>query len=128
MGSTGSLVSGDDGGPKNEKINLAGGRNIPQCYRGKIRFSRQTRARRYTRHTAARATARTVRGVLPGTLDFTKKGGVLSSPDAVLLQRITNGYQSPGSPMAMPPKGGDSSLTEEQIEDVVSYIKHVFGT
>lgn len=68
------------------------------------------------------------KGLLPGIPDLTKKGGVLSEPDAVLQQRVTHGYQSPGSPMAMPPKGGDSALTEQDIKDVVSYLKHAFGT
>lgn len=68
------------------------------------------------------------KGTLPGVPDFTKKGGVLSERDAVLIQRITAGYQSPGSPMAMPPKGGDSSLTGDQIEQVLSYLRSQFGS
>ena len=67
------------------------------------------------------------KGLLPGIPDFTKKGGVLSESDALLVQRITDGYQSPGSPMAMPPKGGDSALTEQEIKDVVSYLQRAFG-
>jgi cytochrome c5 len=67
------------------------------------------------------------KGVVPGTEDFTKKGGVLSQSDAVLLERITNGYQRPGSPMAMPPKGGDPSLTGEQIKQVIAYMRSRFG-
>lgn len=67
------------------------------------------------------------KGLLPGMPDLTKKGGVLSESDALLLQRITDGYQGPGSPMAMPPKGGDPSLTEEQVKEVLSYLKRTFG-
>ena len=67
------------------------------------------------------------KGGVPGTEDFTQKGGVLSLSDAVLLERITNGYQRPGSPMAMPPKGGDASLTEEQIKEVIAYLRSKFG-
>lgn len=67
------------------------------------------------------------KGLLPGIPDFTRKGGVLSQSDASLLEHITDGYQGPGSPMAMPPKGGDPSLTEEQIKAVLGYLKHAFG-
>ena len=67
------------------------------------------------------------KGAIPGTQDFTKKGGVLSLSDAVLLERITNGYQQAGSPMAMPPKGGDPSLTEQQIKQVIAYLRSTFG-
>ena len=67
------------------------------------------------------------KGAMPGIPDFTLKGGVLSQSDTVLLQRIENGYQSPGSPMAMPPKGGDASLTDAQIKQVLAYLHSQFG-
>ena len=67
------------------------------------------------------------KGAIPGTPDFTQKGGVLSLSDAVLIGRITNGYQGPNSPMAMPAKGGDSSLTGQQIKQVLAYIRSKFG-
>ncbi len=67
------------------------------------------------------------KGLLPGMPDFTKKDGVLSASDVVLLKRITEGYQSANSPMAMPPKGGNPSLTDEQIRLVLSYLRHEFG-
>ncbi len=67
------------------------------------------------------------KGALPGMPDFTQKSGVLSASDLVLLKRITEGYQSANSPMAMPPKGGDPSLTDEQIRLVLSHLRHEFG-
>ena len=66
-------------------------------------------------------------GVLPGVPDFTKPGGALSQPDAALIERITKGYQSPGSPLAMPPKGGEPSLTDPQIRCVLAYLRREFG-
>ena len=68
------------------------------------------------------------KGGLPGVPDFTKKGGVLSNPDDVLLKRVTNGFQSPGSPMPMPPKGGNPSLTEAQLRAAIGYIRKQFGS
>lgn len=67
------------------------------------------------------------KGVLPGTPDFTDKGGRLSKSDEVLLRHITEGFQSPGSPMAMPAKGGNPSLTPSEISEVLSYLRKQFS-
>ena len=67
------------------------------------------------------------KGVLPGVPDFTKQGGVLAKPDDVLLKHVTDGFQSPGSAMPMPPKGGDPSLTEYQLRAVIRYLRQRFG-
>jgi len=67
------------------------------------------------------------KGVLPGVPDFTEKGGRLSKSDAELISHITNGFQSPGSPMAMPPKGGNASLNGADIKAVLAYIRKSFG-
>lgn len=67
------------------------------------------------------------KGGLPGAPDLSAKDGVLKSSDSVLTDRITNGYQSKGSPMAMPPKGGNSSLTAQDISDVLAYMRKRFG-
>jgi mono/diheme cytochrome c family protein len=66
------------------------------------------------------------KGAIPGTPDFTKKDGVLSQSEKELESRIRNGYQSSGSPMAMPPRGGNPSLTDEQIRDVAAYLHSHF--
>ncbi|HFD79028.1 MAG TPA: c-type cytochrome [Gammaproteobacteria bacterium] len=68
------------------------------------------------------------KGVLPGVPDFTRKDGRLSKPDATLLKHVTEGFQSPGSPMAMPPKGGNSSLTEGDLKNVIEYLHQEFGS
>ena len=46
----------------------------------------------------------------PGTPDFTSSDGALSKSDSVLIDHISNGFQSEGSPMAMPPKAGIAEL------------------
>lgn len=63
-------------------------------------------------------------GALPGVPDLT---GPLSKPDDVLMDHIINGFQTPGSPMAMPPKGGNPALTREDIEQVPRYMRETFG-
>lgn len=66
------------------------------------------------------------KGVVPGAPDFTKTGGVLSKSDQELANNIINGLQSPGSPMAMPPKGGNLSLTKDEVMDVIGYMRKKF--
>lgn len=68
------------------------------------------------------------KGVLPGVPDFTRKAGPLAKTDDLLLKHIIAGFQSPGSPMAMPPKGGNLSLTKQDIQTVLQYIRKRFGS
>lgn len=67
------------------------------------------------------------RGTLPGVPDFTSKSGPMTKDDSLLLLNITDGFQTPGSMMAMPPKGGNSDLTEEDIKIVIQYIREKYG-
>lgn len=67
------------------------------------------------------------KGAFPGTPDFTDSAGALSKSDDVLINHITNGFQSPGSPMAMPPKGGNPNLTDSDVKAVLEYIHKAFG-
>ncbi|WP_186408637.1 c-type cytochrome [Candidatus Accumulibacter aalborgensis] len=66
-------------------------------------------------------------GVLPGVPDFTATDGPLAVADEVLVKRIAEGFQSPGSPMAMPPRGGNPGLRDEDIRAVVRYMRQEFG-
>jgi mono/diheme cytochrome c family protein len=67
------------------------------------------------------------KGAFPGTPDFTSSDGALSKTDSVLIDHITNGFQSEGSPMAMPPKGGNPNLDDSAIKAVLSYIRETFS-
>ena len=51
----------------------------------------------------------------------------ISKSDAVLLNNILNGYQSPGAPMAMPARGGNPNLSDQDIREVLSYIRKTYG-
>ena len=68
------------------------------------------------------------KGALPGISDFTKKTGSLAKEDKILLAHILNGYQGKGSLMAMPPKGGNPKLSNEDIKDCLLYIRKKFGS
>lgn len=67
------------------------------------------------------------KGVIPGTPNFNKHGGVLSKPHSALTDHIKNGFRSSGKPMPMPPKGGNPRLTDKDIRDVHAYLHQHFG-
>lgn len=67
------------------------------------------------------------KGTVPGSPDFKRADGVLSQPDKLLFQHVKNGFQTPGSPMGMPPKGGNMSLNDADIRGVVDYLRSQFG-
>ncbi len=66
-------------------------------------------------------------GAFPGTPDLTDVDGPLAKSDAELLRNIIDGFQSPGSPMAMPAKGGNPTLTEADVTAVIAYLRANFG-
>lgn len=65
-------------------------------------------------------------GALPGTPDFTDAEGRLSQNDAVLIKNMREGVQSVGSPMAMPAKGGNSNLNDDDLKNVLVYMRTRF--
>ena len=64
------------------------------------------------------------KGALPGTPNLRK---VMAKSDEDLVRNTLNGYQSPGSPLAMPPKGGNPSLTEADVRAVIQYMRSAFS-
>jgi len=68
------------------------------------------------------------KGAFPGVPSLTGSKGPLSKPDQILLRNIEKGFQSPGSHLSMPPKGGNPSLTKKQIRDVLRYMHNEFGS
>lgn len=67
------------------------------------------------------------KGSLPGVPDFTDRNGRLSKPDGELLTNMINGYQSKGSLMAMPAKGGNPALSSADMEAALKYIRDYFS-
>lgn len=67
------------------------------------------------------------KGAIPGVADLTANDGALSKSDDDLIKSISEGVQSPGSPLAMPAKGGNPTLTEADIKAVLVYLRAQFG-
>ncbi len=66
-------------------------------------------------------------GAVPGAPDLTAADGPLAQDDGILLRHITEGFKTPGSPMAMPPKGGNPALGGADIQRVLGYLREKFG-
>jgi mono/diheme cytochrome c family protein len=65
------------------------------------------------------------KGVRRGVPDFTT--GVMAYSTESLLAHIKNGFRGPGRPLAMPPKGGNPTLTDDDIRNVLAYLRETFG-
>ncbi|WP_461518236.1 c-type cytochrome [Porticoccus sp.] len=64
---------------------------------------------------------------LPGVPDLTESKGRLAKPDNVLLANIISGLQTPGNLMAMPPKGGNATLTTKELSAAIEYLRSLTG-
>ncbi len=64
------------------------------------------------------------KGTIPGIPTLQSR---LSQSDEILLQHIKDGFQSEGSVMVMPPRGGNPALTDEEIKNVLMYMREQFG-
>ena len=67
------------------------------------------------------------KGAFPGVPNFTKRKGPLAKSDHELALNIITGFQSPGSMMPMPANGGDPNLSEQNVMDVIAYLRSAFG-
>ena len=66
-------------------------------------------------------------GAMEGVPPMSGPGGRLAKPDDQLLQHIVDGFQSPGSPMPMPARGGNPDLTDQELADALAYMREKFG-
>ena len=68
------------------------------------------------------------KGAIPGVSDFTKTDGPLAKSDEILIASIRDGLATPGKPLSMPAKGGNPSLSDEEIQAVLTYLRSSFGS
>ena len=64
-------------------------------------------------------------GRMRGVPDFTRANGVLSKPESELVQNTINGVRG-GGMFGMPAKGGNPSLSKQDIVNVIRYMKGAF--
>lgn len=69
----------------------------------------------------------TGKGAIDGVPDLTAKNGRLAKSDEIVMTNIINGFQSEGSMMAMPPMGGNPDLSEQDMADVLAYMRKEYG-
>ncbi|WP_286829225.1 MULTISPECIES: c-type cytochrome [Kordiimonas] len=63
---------------------------------------------------------------IPGLPDFTSRTGPLKKGNSALVKSVMEGVDRPGADMAMPPLGGNPDLTEDDVRDILSYIRKTF--
>jgi len=63
---------------------------------------------------------------MPGIPDFTSRKGPLKKPNGKLVKSIIDGIDRPAADLAMPPMGGNPDLTEEDVRDILSYMRKTF--
>lgn len=68
------------------------------------------------------------KGTIPGVSDFTDADGPLAKSDDELISSIRDGLVTPGKPLSMPAKGGNPSLSDEEIQAILVYLRETFGT
>jgi len=64
-------------------------------------------------------------GAISGAPDFTRDRKRFAKGWDKVFERVRDGFQSPGSPMAMPPRGG-ADLDDRQLWDILAYLKEKF--
>lgn len=62
-------------------------------------------------------------GAFEGVPNLMIASGPLAKSDEILLANMINGFQSAGSPMAMPPRGGNPDLTDEDMVHVLAFLR-----
>lgn len=66
-------------------------------------------------------------GGMPGVADLVAAAGPLARPDAELLASLRDGVSRPGSPVIMPPRGGNPALTDADLHSVLRYLRELTG-
>lgn len=67
------------------------------------------------------------KGAIPGVPTLRGISGPLAKTDEELLRAILDGLKSPGTTLAMPPRGGNPKLTEDDARAVLRYLRTAFG-
>ena len=66
-------------------------------------------------------------GAMPGVSDLSVARAWLAIPTNELLLKLKKGITKPGSPISMPPKGGNEKLTDDEILEIIVYMRKKFN-
>jgi mono/diheme cytochrome c family protein len=67
------------------------------------------------------------KGALPGTSDFATSDRLFDQGWEVVFRHVSGEHPSPDSPpMPMPPRGGKADLTDQDLWNVLAYIRQAF--
>ena len=67
------------------------------------------------------------KGVLPGVSNFKSTDGPLAKSDAELAKSINEGLATPGAALSMPARGGNPSLTDDEVRALIAFLRSEFG-
>lgn len=65
-------------------------------------------------------------GAMPGVADLTGTKGPLTRTNDQLVRSIREGVQREGAAMTMPPNGGNPLLSEDDIANIINYMRKTF--
>ena len=63
---------------------------------------------------------------MPGVSDLNENRAWITMDEKTLLSRLKKGIQKPGATMVMPAKGGNQSLTDKDLEEIIRYMRQTF--
>lgn len=65
-------------------------------------------------------------GAMPGVIDLQKNTSWATADEMKLLARLKQGIQKPGATMNMPAKGGNPNLTDNDLNEIIHYMRQSF--
>jgi len=65
-------------------------------------------------------------GAMPGVPNLIENRAWSGVPEKELLDRLERGIQTPGATIAIPPKGGNSKLSDKELMEIVTYMRATF--
>jgi len=63
-------------------------------------------------------------GAMPGVPDLADSKTFMVEKDSIILEKMKSGIQSPGN-LSMPARGGNPELTNEQLLNVLHYMRQI---
>ncbi|MBI1425120.1 MAG: c-type cytochrome [Gammaproteobacteria bacterium] len=66
-------------------------------------------------------------GAMPGVQDLAGSPTWTKHSDKEILTLVKQGIQKPGAAIAMPPKGGNARLADNELMEIISYMRAAFS-